>query len=284
MTYRTERIFVVSALVTVGLGLVLAITQGMVGTDSSQLSGLLWLMSLALVLVAAVGARWVSTLRETQGGTIVPEARFPLVELPLDIIIPSLMAAGAVLFLQMFESGALQVLIVLVAGLAFAGVLWAQAHSRNTADRYFALAQAALNLSSHLTAFLLLSVIYGLKARSLVSASAVGIVTALLLFELLSRDAAWHKAMSLPVEGRRGTIGLLSLAGGLVAGELTWGLNYWAALSALVGGAFLLVVFYVLHGLASNYVDRKLTRQILVEYGVVGAAGVAVVLASAFLS
>jgi MFS family permease len=122
-----------------------------------------------------------------------------------------------------------------------AGVLWAQMHGRNTSDRYFAVAQSAMNIIAHLTAFLLFSVIYGLKVRALYSATAVAIVTALLLLELMSRDAAWHEVLHLPVEGHRSTIVLLALVGGLIAGELTWGLNYWAALSTLVGGAFLLV-------------------------------------------
>jgi hypothetical protein len=199
-------------------------------------------------------------------------------------VVPALLAAGFGLFVQIFESGLLQGLLVIAAGFVFAGVLWAQASARYIAGPRFALAQTALNVMAHLTAFLLFSVIYGLKVRSLISAPTVGVVSALLLFDLLSRDAAWHRAMGLPVEPQRTTVGWLALAGGLVAGELAWGLNYWAALSTLVGGAFLLVVFYVLHGVASSYLDRSLTRRLIVEYGAVGAIAVLVVLASAFVS
>jgi hypothetical protein len=176
----------------------------------------------------------------------------------------------------------MQAILVGGAGLAFAGVFWAQIRGADTADRYFGLAQSVLNIISHLTAFLLFSAIYGLKVRALISAPAVGIVTALLIYEMLSRDAAWHRAMRLPVEGRRTTLVLLAIAAGVVASEITWGLNYWAALPTLVGGAFLLVVFYVINGLVSHYVDHKLNREVLVEFGVVAAISLLVVVVSAF--
>jgi intracellular septation protein A len=266
-----------------GLGSVLALNRGLIAAGGGALTPLLWLIALALVGIAIAGALWVGALAEPGGNLALLAPRLPWVKLSLDIIVPGLLAAGFVVFLQLFESGSLQAVIVLLAGLSFAGVLWAQAHSRDTTNRYFALAQSALNVIAHLTAFLLFSVIYGVKVRALYSATAVGVVCALLLYELLSRDAAWHEAMHLPVEGRRATITLLSMAGGLIAGELTWGLNYWAALSTLVGGAFLLVVFYVIHGIASHYVNHTLTRQVFVEFGLVGALGLAVIFASAFL-
>ena len=281
--HRTERIFIVTALLTVGLGLVLVLERGLADTGTGQNGALILLLALALVFVAAAGARWVGA-NAAATGSQVALARLPLLQIPLDVVVPGLLAGAAVVFLQFFDSGLIQGLVTLLVGAAFAGVFWAQEHSRDTGDAYFALAQTSLNLISHLAGFLLFSVLYGLKIRSLASATAVGIVTALLLFEMLSRDAAWHEAMGLPVEGRRTTLGLLATCGGIVAAELTWGLNYWAALSTLVGGAFLLVVFYVLHGLASNYVDRKLNRQVLLEFGVVGTLGLAAVFASAFFS
>jgi hypothetical protein len=241
-------------------------------------------MGLATMLVAAVGALWVRTTPEAPSNGATLNVRLPLVPLPAEVAVPSLLAAASFAFIQLFDSVLLQGVVLLVVAGGIAGVYWAQVHSRHKEDAYFALAQATLNVGSHLTAFLLFSVIYGAKVRSLFSASAAGLVAALLLFEMLSRDAAWHRALSLPVEGRRTTLGLLSLVGGLLVAEQMWGLNYWAALSTLVGGAFLFVVFYIIHGLASHYVDRNLNRQLLVEYGVVGAVGLVVVFASAFFS
>jgi hypothetical protein len=280
--YRTERIFVVTALLVVGLALVIAMNQGILGGGMEQLGLLLWLMGLSLVILSAVGALWVVPQEGVAAANRPGRVYLPVLRLPAVTIVPALMAVGAIFFVQLFESALFQGLLALLAGSAFAVLFWAQVHTLNAGDRFFALGQSVLNIGSHLTAFFLFSAIYGAKVRSLFSASAVTLVTALLLFELLSRDAAWHRAMGLPVEGRRTTVGLLSLAGGLVAGELTWGLNYWAALSTLLGGAFLLVVFYVIHGLTSHYLDRTLSRSLVIEYGVVAAVGLAAVFASAF--
>ncbi len=280
--YKIERILIVTALLVVGLALVLILGKGVASTSNGQLAAVLWLTAFALVVTAVAGALWAGRVVEPSSMP-VPVPRLPMLKASVDVIVPGMLALGFVVFLQLFDNGVLQAAIVLVAGFAFAGVLWAQAHTRDATNRYFALAQTVLIVVSHLTAFMLFSVIYGLKVRALFSSTAVAIVTALLLFELLSRDAAWHQAMNSPVEGRRATTGLLSLAGGFIAGELTWGLNYWAALSTLVGGAFLLLVFYVIHGLAGHYVDHKLTRQVLIEFSVVSILGALAIFASAFL-
>src|SRR5207253_1946801 len=104
----------------------------------------------------------------------VPVGRLPVVRLPLDVVVPALLAAGSALFVQIFESGLLQGVMVVAAGFAFGGVLWAWAYARYVAGPRFALAQTALNVMAHLTAFLLFSVIYGLKMRPLISAPAIG--------------------------------------------------------------------------------------------------------------
>src|SRR4051812_27366440 len=262
--------------------MVLAIYRGMLG-GGGQYDLLLWLMGGALLLVATLGTLWTGNLAPEPQGVLVRSGRLPLVPVPLETLVPGLLAIGAVLFLPVFVNGVLQGLVVVLVGAAFAGVLWAQAHGRDTADRYFALSQTILNITAHVTAFVLFSVIYGMKIRSVASATAVGVVATLLLIELLTRDAAWHTAMNLPAESRRTTINLLALTGGVVLAEVTWGLNYWAALSTLIGGALLLVVFYVMFGITSSYVDRRLNRQVLLEYGLVGTVGVLAVFGSAFL-
>jgi len=284
MMHRTERIFILTALLFVGLGLTLAVSRGVVLQDEGQATALLWGMTGTLVLLASTGSRWLGRGVASKAATLLPDVRLPYIRLPLDMIVPGILAAGFVIFLQFFSNGIAQALIIILGGLSFATVYWAQAHGRDTDDRYFGLAQSLLNVISHLTAFLFFSVMYGLKARALFSAPVVGVVGALLIFEILSRDAAWHRALDLPVQGRRTTLVLLSVASGLVLAEVMWGLNYWAALTTLVGGAFLLVVFYVMAGLLSHYVDRSLTRGVVVELAGVGTIGVLVVFVSAFLT
>jgi hypothetical protein len=201
----------------------------------------------------------------------------------MEAVVPGLLVGGFTLFIQLFESGILQALMLVVAALSFAAMYWAQVHVLEIGDRYYGLAQAILNVLSHLCAFLLFATIYGLKTRSIISASAVGLVTLLLVYELLSRDLAWHRATGPAVQVKQSTIMLLSAVCGLVLGELTWGLNYWAALTTLVGGAFLLVAFYVAFGLLSHYLDKRLNRQSILEFGLVGLAAMLAIFISAFL-
>lgn len=288
MGYRTERIFILATILLIGLGLTLAVSRGAlrVGGDSNDI--LLWTMTIALVVVAAAGSVWLRsgykpiTPSTASPSTNVQGARASL-PLPLEAVVPALLVGGFTLFIQIFENGVLQSLILALAAASFGAVYWAQLHSLEVSDRFFSLAQTVLNVVSHLCAFLLFSTVYGLKVRSLFSATAIALVAFVLAYELLWRDAAWHRAMGLPVEGRRQTILLLAITSGLVLGELTWGLNYWAALTTLVGGAFLLVTFYVIYGLVSHYVDHNLNRQTILEFGLVGLGGMAAVFFSAFL-
>jgi hypothetical protein len=297
MGYRTERIFVLATILLIGLGLTLVVSRGSAVSAPGSNALLLWTLTIALVVVAAGGSVWLrsapqpaTTLgpRASSASGAVPSVssarshgiRLPL---PLEAVVPALLVGGFTLFVQLFDSGVLQTLILILAALSFAAVYWAQLHALDIRDRFFSLSQAVLNIISHLCAFLLFATIYSLKTRSLISASAVALVTFLLVYEMLSRDVDWHRALELPVEGRRLTVQVLSLVCGLVLGELTWGLNYWAALTTLVGGAFLLVAFYVTYGLASHYLDHKLDKQTVLEFGLVAFVGIAAVFVSAFL-
>ncbi|MEP6774926.1 MAG: hypothetical protein ABJA50_04960 [Chloroflexota bacterium] len=286
MGNRTERIFILTAVLLVGLALLLTVSAAGLGTGASgQNVLLLWAISGALFLIAATGSLWVTqgARTNTGAGDVLPVTSLWLLPVPLDAVLPGLTALGFVLFVQLFAGGAAQIAVLVLAAITFAGLFWAEAHAQHTSDAYFGLAQTVLNVAAHVCAFLLFSTIYALKLRSLYSSSATALVTLLLIFELLSRDAAWHRALNQPVEGRRSTVALLSLVAGLLLGELTWALNYWAALTTLVGGAFLLVAFYVIFGILSHYVDRSLTRRMMLEFGAVGAVAIIAVYTSAFL-
>jgi len=292
--FRADRIFVLTTILTIGLALTLVISRGGLGEVSSANAGLLWTLTIALVVVAAAGSAWVrarppviamsgSGTATVSRGSRPIDKRASRLAVPGEALVPGLLVGGFTLFIQLFDSGLLQAAMLVLAALSFAAVYWAQVHVMEIGDRYFGLAQAVLNIMSHLCAFLLFSTIYGLKARSILSASAVALVTLLLVYELLSRDVAWHRALGAAVHARQSTIVLLSVVCGVVLGELTWGLNYWAALTTLVGGAFLLVAFYVSLGVLSHYVDNRLNRQSMLEFAIVGLLATLAIFVSAFL-
>lgn len=151
-----------------------------------------------------------------------------------------------------------------VAGLALtAGVLWAEA-----AAEYATLdpdgpnagrAQLFLNAMTYVLAVLLFGLIWNTRARSLLSASLVFLTTAGLAFNLL-----WVSRTSL----RR--VALLAMAIGLVLAQGNWAINYWRT-DVFTAAISQLLVFYALVGLAGQYLLDKITRRVLIEFGVVMA-------------
>jgi hypothetical protein len=125
-----------------------------------------------------------------------------------------------------------------------------------------------LSLLTYLTAFGAFTVIYQTKERSLVTATAVALVAGLLSLVLLrSTDALRRRS------------GLYALLTAVAAGEVTWALNYWVV-RELVGGAVLLLLFYVLVGLNEVILRGELTRRLLVEYVGVGIIGFLLILST----
>jgi len=122
-----------------------------------------------------------------------------------------------------------------------------------------------------LTAFALYVTIYGTKARSLLTATAITIVSTLIALELLRG-----------VEARVARHWLYAGVCGLILGEITWGLNYWTV-PGLVGGVFLLLAFYASTGLVQNYLSGSLNRRIAAEFGLVTALGLVFVFATMLL-
>ncbi|MCL5264568.1 MAG: hypothetical protein M1343_05145 [Chloroflexi bacterium] len=187
-------------------------------------------------------------------------------------ILPALLVLGAFLFLRLpfFATGLAVVVGLLATAALLYAVITAQCHTVDTDGSYYGLARFALNLISYLTAFSLFAAIYSSKIRSSVSATAILIISILVCLELL-----------------RGTeqnvmrTWIYSFVIGVILGQVTWALNYWV-ISGLVGGLFLLVVFYVLSGIAQNHLLGKLSARLAVEFGVVALAGLSLAMTSGF--
>lgn len=288
MPVRTvEKIVVVVAVVVLGVALSLGVTG-------------LPLAGLATALVFTVSA----------GLDLVMRGEARTRSQPEQFVLPTAVVLGALLFLPLLPTGAL-----FVVGLgAFACVLfvvlwteWAMARGAIGRER----GETTLALIGYVTAFILYGAIYQMRARSLISASAIVAISFLLaarhlrLTEVAFPDrtpdpgsAPDPASLSVPERlrlsgrftttpevtpsGRHLTLApswrrTLMYAGvtGIGVGEVTWALNYWP-LNGLQGGAFLLAVYYFTTGILTYALHTRLTKRVTLEYGIIALVGLVV--------
>ncbi|TAH52538.1 MAG: hypothetical protein EYC68_07120 [Chloroflexota bacterium] len=210
-----------------------------------------WLFAILLSVMTAAGVE--SIMRA--------HPRVHLSETPYTAImwiLPCLVVAGAALILPLFrDSAPFAFFTIAAAGLVLALVVIGEYLTVDLQDPAYAFARLGLNLAVYLAALALFVTIYAAKLRSILSAPMIGIAAALLALELLRASEA---------DVRR--TWLYAATVGLGLGEALWAMNYWNV-NALLGGVVLLVVFYLLTGLAQQYLFGKLTWRTLVEFAVV---------------
>lgn len=180
--------------------------------------------------------------------------------------IPALTTVLAVLLLARVETLVYRLAAAVGVGLMLIVLISAEYVTIDPADRRYLGARLLLNAWAYLLALVSFILIYTPRARSLVSATAVTLVSALLALELL-RGA-----------GRGfGRTALYALIAGLATGEIVWAMNY-MRLSGITGGLLLLLGFYLATGLANQQLQGRLTRRTLLEYGAVALLGLFVLL------
>jgi len=149
----------------------------------------------------------------------------------------------------------------IVLGLSLAGLYY-------TVDPFqpgYRRARLGMNALTYAIALLLFLVVYRTRVRSIISATEVLLVSSLLALELL--------------RGSERPITLVALYAGItgvVLGQATWVLNYWR-LDGLTGGLVLLVLFYNVVGLAQHALHGRVRRRILLEYGLITIAAMALI-------
>ena len=131
--------------------------------------------------------------------------------------------------------------------------------------RNASVARWGLSLAIYTGVFLFCALIYGTRARSLLSATAISILATVLAAELLRPPA--------PKVSLRHTW-LYSGVVGLALGEVAWALNH-VGLGPVAAGVFLLLIFYVVSGLAKQHLAGHLGRPVIVEFAVVSILGLA---------
>lgn len=231
-----------------------------------------------VVLVLPTAAPGVATLLEAVAvlalGLVVGIAR--LQRHPADYImaaragiLPALVAlSGGAAAASLFEGIGRVVVSATTGGLVWLAIVAQRREGRRGLDQdgWAKLAQQAL---VYLSTFTLFALLYQTRERSLYTASGVALVAGLAAL-VLYRPRPERELASV----------LYALVTGLAVGEVTWAINYWAS-NALVGGATLLLVLYVIAGVVQAYLEGVLDRRVAAEYGAVALAGLALVLATA---
>ncbi len=265
MLYR-ERAGVVAALVVLGL-ILAAYLQLPTWSYSLTVLGSPLTISLsqtALMAALLVGITCTSTdaIVRSHPTARQIEARYSFVTWTL----PGLTVLLAVVLLPRLPTQLYRLTGYVLTGLVLILVISAEYHTVDPAGRRYLAARLGLNAWAYLLALVIFVLIYSAKARSLLSATGVTLVSTLLALEFL-RSA-----------GRGfGRTALYALIAGLSTGEIVWAMNYWR-ISGVTGGLILLLGFYVFTGLANQQLQGRLTRRVLVEYGLVALFGLAVLL------
>ncbi len=249
-----DRISLLAALVMIGLTLSLLldlpaprVAFSFLGSEASfALSGT-WLLALLLAALTCAG---VDSIVRVHPRVHLGETRYIFILW----ILPALIVITATLMLTLSQVRVYGLVSVLAAGALLFGVVLGEFYSLDGDDRWYSAARLGVNLAVYIVALVLFVAIYGLKMRSIFSSTFIGFAAGLLALELLrGAEQDFRRTW------------LYAAAVGLTMGELVWALNYWSA-TGFIGGALLLVFFYVLTGLVQQYLWRRLNPLVFVEF------------------
>ena len=175
--------------------------------------------------------------------------------------VPALTVLLAALALPFASNHLIWIGGILLTGLLLSLTMTAEYHTITPKDTNFAVSQFMLETMTYILALASFVIVYGIKSRSLLSATILFVVTALLTLERLR--VTNHSLSTTAVYG---------LVSGLVIGQSVWALNY-SRIPGMMGGLLLLLLFYVMVGLATQYLSRRLTSRVVIEYGLVALLG-----------
>lgn len=206
-------------------------------------------------LVASGTEAVVRSHPRSQAGELGPH--WPLWALPVALIIVTLLLLPVAPSRSYWLLGLILTGVML--GLALAGIY----HTMDPFATGYRRARIGMNALTYGVALALFLLVYRTRARSIVSATEVMLISGLLALELLRGS-----------ERAPGLIGLYAGITGLVLGQATWALNYWR-LDSLTGGLVLLLLFYNIVGLSQHALQRRINRRVLLEFGLITVAALA---------
>jgi len=249
------------------------------------------LMTVAFVMFVAIEPtpRWLALLTAVVGalGTdgVLRSARREVFEAGGEttpyLFLPALFAFTAPVFAEYNASGYWGILVALGAGLAFGVVVVAEIGTVpllgglrpegglrldvGEEGPLHGVARFMAASATYFVAFALYSLVYAFDVPLAAAVVAVTLMSVLLAVELL-RDGEIDPIETLVFSG----------VVGAVVGEARWVLQF-LPLDGYLAGLALLLLFYFMTGVAHAYITRSLGPQVAVEYGVVAALGIVLV-------
>ncbi|MHB1355316.1 MAG: DUF5656 family protein [Anaerolineae bacterium] len=176
-------------------------------------------------------------------------------------ILPGILTFSSFMLLSFISWWMFRIVYIGIVGLLLYTIIAMQYRSINRQVNTAMRARLVLQVAVYLAALLFFVIISSAAMRAIVSASAVLVASALLSLELIRE-----------LEARSWRIWLYAILIGLMMSEFKWAMNY-IRLDARIGGALLLLLFYGLTGLTQSYLLKRLTRRVIIEFGVVTAIG-----------
>lgn len=177
-------------------------------------------------------------------------------------ILPGLTTLALTLFLPQSPSLFYWLVGLVLGGSVLAWLILVHYQLIDDSVRIAAPVRIARSLIAYLLALVFFASIYRTRLRSLVTATAVTAVATLIPLSILGGEGKPLRRTVLYA----GVIGLL-------LGQTTWALNYWRA-NVLTVGVLLMLLFYLLVGVAREHLRGTLDRGVVIEFLGVAAVGI----------
>lgn len=181
--------------------------------------------------------------------------------------LPAAMSIVTVVLLPSIPTRLFQAVVILVAGVLLMIAFYSLYATVEPGQPGFRRARFWLDALAYGVALLLFLFVYQARTRSLLSGTLIAFTASLLAVELLRNSTNETR----PVLMHSAVVGLL-------LGEMTWALNYWPLLPGLTGGLLLLLSFYLAVGIALQGLQGRLTKRIMIEFGVFAVFAVALII------
>lgn len=198
-----------------------------------------------------------------------PSGRFrSIADTSPHLFIPVLLPLAASLFFDRLIHGYWSLLAGLVTALLFGSVVYGEYRSLDPEWPGYAFARFLVNVGAYLTAFALYIIIYAFELAVPAAAITVALSSLLLSVEILR-------------EGEEEPVRVIGMAAviGVILGETRWVLHF-LPLATFVAAVTLLVAFYLTTGLLHSYLIGHLDRATIIEFAIVAASGLAIIIAA----